>query len=74
MLAEVGGTLETFDFAFGENDAYVIVDVPDPVTVAGIAMKVGAAGSAACRTIVLLTPEEIDRAAQVKATYQPPGS
>ena len=74
MLAEVGGTVESFDFAFGANDAYVIVDAPDQVTVAGVMMKVGAAGAASCRTTVLLTPEEIDRAAQVKASYTPPGS
>lgn len=29
MLAEVGGTVESFDFAFGANDAYLIVDAPD---------------------------------------------
>lgn len=73
MLAEVGGTVESFDFAFGANDAFLILDVPDHTTVAGIAMMVGAAGAATCRTTVLLTPEEIDRAAAVRATYTPPG-
>ena len=74
MLAEVGGTVESFDFGFGSTDAFVIVDVPDAVTAAGIAMRVGAAGSASCKTTPLLTPEEIDRAAQVSATYLKPGS
>jgi uncharacterized protein with GYD domain len=74
MLAELGGTVETFDFAFGGNDAYVIVDVPDQVTVAAVTMMVGASGSASCRTTVLLSPEDIDRASKVKATYRPPGS
>jgi uncharacterized protein with GYD domain len=74
MLAEVGGTLESFDFAFGASDAILIVDVPDQITIAAIAMLVGAGGSATCKTTVLLTPEDIDRAAQVKATYTPPGS
>ena len=74
MIAEVGGTVESFDFAFGANDAYLIVDVPDHATIAAIAMMVGATGTVACKTTVLLTPEEIDRAAQVKATYKPPGS
>lgn len=35
---------------------------------------VGAAGSASCRTTVLLPPEDIDRATKVKASYTPPGS
>ena len=74
MLAEVGGTVESFDFAFGANDAFLIIDAPDQVTVAAITMMVGAAGAATCRTTVLLSPEDIDRAAGVKATYRPPGS
>jgi uncharacterized protein with GYD domain len=74
MLADLGGTVESFHFAFGESDAYVIVDVPDNTTAAAIGMMVAASGMTSCKTTVLLTPEEIDRAAQVKATYAPPGS
>lgn len=74
MLAEVGGRVETFDYAFGANDVYLIIEAPDHATVAGITMMVGAAGAASCRTTVLLSPEEIDRASQVQATYRPPGS
>jgi uncharacterized protein with GYD domain len=74
MLADVGGTCESFNFAFGDTDAYVIVDVPDNVSAAAIGMLVGASGMAACKTTVLLTPEEIDRAAQIQATYRAPGS
>ena len=74
MLADVGGTVESFHFAFGDRDALVIVDVPDNVTAAAIGMMVGASGLTSCSTTVLLTPEEIDRAAQVKATYRPPGT
>ena len=74
MLADVGGTVETFYFAFGDRDAIVTVDVPDNITAAAIGMMVGASGLTSCSTTVLLTPEEIDRAAEVKANYQPPGS
>lgn len=73
-LTDVGGTLESFDFAFGETDAYVIVDVPDAVTAAGIAMQVSASGAARCKTTPLISPEEIDRAAQIKVTYRKPGA
>lgn len=73
MLADVGGTLESFNFAFGSTDAYVIAEVPDNITAAAIGMLVGASGMAGCKTTVLLTPEEIDRAAAVSATYTPPG-
>lgn len=74
MLADVGGTLESFHFAFGSTDAYVIAEVPDNVTAAAIGMLVGASGAASCTTVVLLTPEEIDKAAKLQATYRPPGS
>jgi uncharacterized protein with GYD domain len=74
MLADVGGKVESFDFAFGANDAFLIVDVPDHATVAAVTMMVGASGAVTCKTNVLLTPEEIDDAAKVKAKYTPPGS
>jgi uncharacterized protein with GYD domain len=74
MAAEVGGTVESFHFGFGATDAFVIVDVPDNVTAAGMAMLVSASGMAAARTTVLLTPEEVDRAAKINVTYRPPGS
>ena len=74
LLADVGGTLESFHFAFGATDAFVVCDVPDNVTAAAIGMIVGSSGMASCRTTVLLTPEEIDRAAQAHVTYAPPGS
>ncbi len=74
MLADLGGTLESFHFAFGDQDAFVIVEVPDNVTAAAVGMMVGASGMTTCTTTVLLTPEDIDRAAAVKATYLPPGS
>ena len=74
MLSDIGGTCESFHFAFGSSDAFVIVDVPDNVAAAAVAMLVSASGLADAKTTVLLTPEEIDRAANVKATYRPPGS
>ncbi len=72
-VADLGGRVETFDFAFGEDDAYVIVELPDNVSAAAIGLAVGASGMARARTVVLLTPEEIDRAAATKVAYRPPG-
>lgn len=74
MLADVGGRVESFDFAFGDSDAFVICEVPDNVAAAAIGMAVGASGMASVKTTVLLSPEEIDRAAQVSISYRPPGS
>ena len=73
-VAALGGTVESFYFGFGGDDAYVLVDLPDNVTAAALGLQVGASGMAATRTVVLLTPDEIDRAAQVPSTYRPPGT
>ena len=57
-----GGTLEAFYFAFGEADAFVIVDFPDNATAAALSMAVNSSGAVKLKTHVLLTPEEMDRA------------
>jgi len=74
LVQNMGGTLEGFYFAFGENDVYVLVDMPGNVDAAAVAMTVGAAGAASAKTVVLLTPEEIDQATKKTVEYRPPGS
>ena len=73
LVADLGGTLESFHFAFGSDDAYVILDLPDNVTAAAVGLAVGASGAVAARTVVLLTAEEIDEAAKKQVNYTPPG-
>ena len=69
-----GGKLESFYFAFGESDVYLIADVADNATMAGIALNIAATGVVSVKTTVLLTAEEIDAAAQTKApSYRAPG-
>ena len=63
-LESAGGSLEHFYFAFGDTDAYVIVDLPDAEAAAAVALTVNSAGGATTRTVLLLTPEEVDAAAQ----------
>lgn len=74
MLADHGGTLESFYFAFGENDVYLIAELPDATTAAAIGLAVSAAGAAQVSTTVLLTPDEIDRAAHTQVAYRAPGT
>ena len=73
LVTGLGGTVESFYFGFGDRDAYVTVDLPDNVGAAAIAMAVGASGMAAVHTTVLLTPEEVARAADTTVDYTPPG-
>jgi len=74
LLASVNGKVESFYYAFGDTDAYVVVDVPDNVTAAAVALTVGASGAVAIKTAVLMTPEEVDQAAKKSPAYRAPGA
>ena len=73
MLKSVDGRLEAFYFAFGENAAYVFFDVADNPTAAAISLAVAATGVIRIKTIVLLTPEELDQAIKKPIHYEPLG-
>ncbi len=74
LLASVGGKLETFYFTFGDEDAIIIVDLPDNETALALGMAVGASGAVRSRTTVLIPMEEVDRAAKRQVHFRPPGS
>jgi uncharacterized protein with GYD domain len=74
MVSGLGGEVESFYFAFGASDVYVTVDLPDNEAAAAVALAVNAAGTVAIKTVVLLTPEEVDAAAERSVGYRPPGS
>ena len=69
-VLSVGGTMEAFYYAFGATDAYVIVDLPDNVTAAGVALRIGATGRVTIHTTVLITAEELDEAVKVSPNYR----
>jgi uncharacterized protein with GYD domain len=73
MVSGVGGSLESFYFAFGDDDVYTIVELPDHTAAAAVALAVNASGAVNLRTVVLLTPEEVDAAAKKTVDYTPPG-
>lgn len=74
MAEGLGGSLESFYFAFGETDAYVLLDLPDNRSAAAASLAVNAAGGATSEVVVLLTPEDMDEAAKLSVDYRPPGS
>ncbi|MGE0451339.1 MAG: GYD domain-containing protein [Vicinamibacterales bacterium] len=69
----VGGSVESFYYAFGESDAYIVSELPDNEAAAGFAVTVNASGAASVSTTVLLTPEEMDRAVKKVPSYRAPG-
>lgn len=72
-VTSTGGRLDSMHFAFGDDDVYAIIDAPDNVSVAAASMAIGASGLVNVKTVVLLTPEEIDQAVKKGARYTPPG-
>jgi len=44
MAEELGGRLETFDFAFGEDDVHTILELPDNKAAAACALAVNSTG------------------------------
>ncbi|MET7393050.1 GYD domain-containing protein [Dactylosporangium sp. NPDC005572] len=74
MAESVGGHMESFDFCFGDNDTYVICDLPDNQAATAVALAVGASGGATTKTVALLSPAEVDRAVRQTVDYRAPGA
>lgn len=74
MAAGLGGRMETFDFAFGDDDVYTIVELPDNKAAAAVALAVNSTGHTSVRTVVLMSPEDVDAAAAQTVNYTPPGA
>ncbi len=49
-------------------------DLPDNEAAAATALAVNASGGVAIKTVVLLTPEEVDAAAERAVSYRAPGN
>jgi uncharacterized protein with GYD domain len=73
-LESLGGKLESLYFCFGQYDAVVIADLPDAASAAALSLAVAGTGGAETTTTVLITPEEMDKAAGKKTAYKAPGS
>ena len=74
LIEGIGGKVEAFYFAYGEDDAYVITEVPDATTGLAVSLAVNASGAVRLTTIPLITPEEIDAASKKSVQYRAPGA
>jgi len=70
----VGGHLESFYFCFGDWDVICIAELPDSVAATALSMAVTSTGAAETSTTVLITAEEVDKAAHKAVGYVPPGN
>jgi uncharacterized protein with GYD domain len=76
-IESVGGKLHGFWYAFGTHDGYNLWEAPDDVSMAAVALAIGAGGAlASFETTVLMTVEDtiaaLRRAGQVG--YRAPGT
>lgn len=74
LIEGLGGKVESFYYAYGENDAYVIGELPDATTGIAVSLAVNASGAVRLSTIPLITPEEIDAACKKSVGYRAPGA
>jgi uncharacterized protein with GYD domain len=73
-IESLGGSLEAFYFAFGDDDVVVVCDLADNETAAAFAMETSSSGRVSVSTTVLVTPEEVDRAREKKSGWRAPGA
>ena len=72
LAREMGGKLEMFYYAFGDDDFVIVLDLPSNVDMAATAVVAQASGMVKSRVTVLMTPEEVDQAMQRKVDFKPP--
>ena len=75
VLERVGCKLDGLWYAFGENDGFALIEGPDTITAAGIAIAITASGAfRKFETTPVLTQKELfkalEKAAQIE--YAPP--
>ena len=69
----LGGTLEGFYYAFGDDDLLLIAELPDEEAATALSLFVSAAGALTVTCTVLLTPETVDAAVNRTVRYRKPG-
>lgn len=74
LIEGAGGAVEAFYFAFGEDDAYTIADLPDDATAVAFSLAAAATGIMVLKTTVLVTPETVDEAIARNVRFQTPGT
>jgi uncharacterized protein with GYD domain len=70
----LGGRMEAFYFAFGDEDVYTILEFPDNVSAAAVSMTVSSSGAVSSTVTVLLSAEEVDQATKKSVSYRAPGA
>lgn len=74
LAQSVGGRMDAYYFAFGDDSYFVVCDLPNDEAAAACALTVAASGAVSNSTVKLLTPEQVDAAAKLSPKYRAPGA
>jgi uncharacterized protein with GYD domain len=72
-IKSVGGSLDSFYYAFGKTDVFAICDFPDAASAAAISLLINSTGAVSVSLTPLMTAEDLDAAAAKSPSYRPPG-
>lgn len=72
LAAEMGGKLEVFYYAFGDDDFVIILDLPSNIDMAATAIVAQASGMVQSRVTVLMDPKDVDEAVRRKVDFHSP--
>lgn len=73
LIGSIGGKVESFYYALGKTDLFVIVDAPDNVSAASASLTVNATGAASVTVTVLMSAADMDVATKKSPMYRAPG-
>lgn len=73
LAKSIGGSVDSMYWAFGNDDFYVIAELPSQAAAAALAATTGASGAVSISTVVLLTAEDMDAAVKLHPNYRAPG-
>lgn len=72
-IESVGGSVESFYYAFGDVDVYGICEFPDDASATSFSLMVNASGAVALSLTPLMSAADLDAAAAKTPAYRPPG-
>jgi uncharacterized protein with GYD domain len=74
VVEGLGGKVDGFYYAYGQDDALIITDLPDATSGIALSLAVNASGAVRVSVVPLITPEEIDAAVKKAVDYRAPGA
>ena len=74
LMESMGGRLEAMYYALGEDDIFVVADLPSQADASAASIAASASGMVRVRTVPLLTVEEADQVLSKSVNFRPPGA